>query len=75
MHLGEIEDLGEELLCIKCPWHGWKIDPYTGKVISPKGHDLQSSVVYPVKVKEDGQLFIGFDGLDEKYFHLEECEF
>lgn len=75
LHLGEIEDLGEELLAIKCPWHGWRINPTNGKVMFPEGHDLQSTVVYPVKVAEDGHLFIGFSGLDEKYFKLEELDF
>jgi len=41
----------------------------------PGGHDLQSTDVFPVKVTEEGRLFIGFKGLDQKYFKLEECNF
>lgn len=75
LHLGEIEDLGEGLLCVRCPWHGWKIDLQTGKVTFPLGHNLKFTVSYPVRVTKEGKLYIGFDGLDEKYFKIEDCDF
>ncbi|KAL4224486.1 hypothetical protein ACF0H5_015187 [Mactra antiquata] len=73
LHLGEIEELADSL-CVKCPWHGWKIDLKDGKVKFPHGHDV-TTVVFPVKVTENGQIYIGFDRLAEKYFHVEDSEF
>ncbi|KAH3888089.1 hypothetical protein DPMN_012114 [Dreissena polymorpha] len=75
LHLGEIEDLGEGLLCVRCPWHGWKVDLLSGKVLEPTTHQTESTVTYPVKVDSDGKLFIGFEGLNPKYFRVEESEF
>ncbi|XP_060604139.1 uncharacterized protein LOC132756995 [Ruditapes philippinarum] len=74
LHLGDIEELADELV-VRCPWHGWKIDLETGKVKFPKGHDLQSTLAYPVKVTEDGKLYIGFNGLYDGYFNVEDCDF
>lgn len=73
--MGDIEELADETLYVRCPWHGWRIDLDTGNVRFPKGHNLQSTVVYPVKVTEDGMLYIGFDSLYDGYFRVEECEF
>ncbi|XP_052797474.1 uncharacterized protein LOC128229709 isoform X1 [Mya arenaria] len=75
LHLGEIEDLGDELLCVRCPWHGWRISLHDGHVTLPKGHNFQSTVVYPVKITQEGQISIGFRGLDSKYFKVDEILF
>lgn len=67
LHLGDIEELPGNTLCVRCPWHSWKFDLDTGLLKQPKRPGV-SSVVYPVIVKEDGKLMIGFDQFDPKYF-------
>ncbi|KAK3102939.1 hypothetical protein FSP39_015110 [Pinctada imbricata] len=74
LHLGDIEEMPDRSLCVKCPWHSWKFDLYTGRLKSPKGREV-TAVTYPVIVKDDGSLHIGFDQFDPKYFKTESCEF
>ena len=70
LHLGDIEEI-DDTVCVKCPWHGWKMDLETGKVVHPAGHDLRSTLTFPVKVKDSGKLFVGVDGLNERYFKID----
>lgn len=70
LHLGDIEELPGNTLCVRCPWHSWKFDLDTGLLKQPKRPGV-SSVVYPVIVKEDGKLMIGFDQFDPKYFSVD----
>ena len=67
LHLGDIEEMGDNSLCVRCPWHSWRFDLNTGKVNMPKGQNLTVKV-YPVIVAENGQLSIGFDEFAAKYF-------
>ena len=70
LHLGDIEELPGNSLCVRCPWHSWRFDLSTGQLKQPKKPGV-CSVVYPVIVKEDGKLLIGFDQFDQKYFSAE----
>ena len=47
------------------------MDLETGKVVYPAGHDLRSTLTFPVKVKDSGKLFVGVDGLNERYFKID----
>ena len=67
LHLGDIEEV-DDAICVKCPWHGWKMDLETGRVVHPAGHELQTTFTYPVKVKDNDNLYVGVDGLSENYF-------
>ena len=67
LHLGDIEEI-DKSICVKCPWHGWKIDLETGKVVHPVGHGIEATLTFPVKVNDNGDMFVGFDGLNTKYF-------
>jgi nitrite reductase/ring-hydroxylating ferredoxin subunit len=53
--LANIEEMGDNSLCVRCPWHSWRFDLNTGKVNMPKGQNLRVKV-YPVIVAENGQL-------------------
>ena len=68
LHLGDIEELSDNTLCVRCPWHSWRFDLVNGKVRHPKGQD-RSALVFPVRVKDNGQLAIGFDQFSNKYFN------
>ncbi|XP_061167888.1 Rieske domain-containing protein-like [Saccostrea echinata] len=70
LHLGDIEELPGNSLCVRCPWHSWRFDLDTGQLKQPKRPGI-CSVVYPVIVKEDGGLLVGFDQFDPKYFSVD----
>ncbi|XP_067655491.1 Rieske domain-containing protein-like [Haliotis asinina] len=70
LHLGDIEDLPGGGLCVRCPWHSWRFDLDTGQVKMPKGRKVTAKV-FPVKVKPDGSLLIGFDKFADVYFSIE----
>lgn len=42
---------------LRCPWHGWDFDPWTGG--SPGGHD-DSISTFPIQIK-DNQIFVGIE--------------
>jgi len=67
LHLGDIEELADLTLCIRCPWHSWKYDLQTGKLLLPENRNLQATV-YPVKVDTHGRIFVGFKKIAETYF-------
>ncbi|VDI63724.1 Hypothetical predicted protein [Mytilus galloprovincialis] len=67
LHLGDIEEMPDNTLCIRCPWHSWRFDLLTGKVRMPKGQN-RAAKVYPVTVGENGKLSIGFDEFNARYF-------
>ena len=66
--MGDIEVLPDMSLCVRCPWHSWRFQLETGKVIFPKGRDDIAMVTYPVKVQADGQIWVGFDEFAKEYF-------
>lgn len=68
LHLGDIEDMPDKSLCVRCPWHSWRFNLLTGMVCQPKGKNLQA-VVYPVRVRPDGTILVGFHQFSPSYFH------
>ncbi len=42
---------------LRCPWHGWDFDPWTGG--SPGDHD-DSIPVFPIQLKDDG-VYVGVE--------------
>jgi len=42
---------------LRCPWHGWDFDPWTGG--SPGGHD-DSISAFPIQIKDDG-IYVGVE--------------
>lgn len=72
LHLGDIEELGEaKIPCIVCPWHHWKYDIDNGNIMQPV-HEKLKVDVYPVKVMEDGSMFVGFESISSDYFNCGE---
>ncbi|XP_064602383.1 Rieske domain-containing protein-like [Liolophura sinensis] len=67
LHLGDIETLPDMSVCVRCPWHSWRFELKTGQVRQPKGRQI-SAKIYPVQVKQDGTLLVGFSELNSKYF-------
>ncbi|KAK7475251.1 hypothetical protein BaRGS_00033482 [Batillaria attramentaria] len=67
LHMGDIEELPGEGPCVKCPWHNWRFQLSTGKVKIPRGRQ-ESSLVFPVKVKADGSIYVGFDKFSNMFF-------
>ncbi|KAL5007172.1 hypothetical protein ScPMuIL_015978 [Solemya velum] len=57
LHLGDLEELPDGSVCVRCPWHSWRFDVRSGDVINPKGRNSTIDV-YPVQVKADGSLYI-----------------
>eukprot|EP00794_Sanderia_malayensis_P018086 gene18086-19893_t len=71
LHLGDIESIGlGGILCIVCPWHKWKIELTTGKLKVPDRQ--RDTLVYPVKISDDGCLSIGFKEFAPDYFSCNE---
>ncbi|XP_031566428.1 Rieske domain-containing protein-like [Actinia tenebrosa] len=69
LHLGDIEELGEaKLPCIVCPWHSWKYSLSTGEIKSPLYQNVKVTV-YPVIVKDNGSLHVGFERISPDYFN------
>ena len=67
LHIGDIETISEaNILCIVCPWHRWKIELNTGKLKVPQRN--RETNVYPVKVGNYGELYIGFHEFAPTYF-------
>ncbi|KAJ8299390.1 hypothetical protein KUTeg_023450 [Tegillarca granosa] len=70
LHLDDIEELSDNTLCVRCPWHSWKFDLQTGHLLFPKRKEILA-VVYPVIVSKEGKILVGFDHFDPKYFTCE----
>ncbi|XP_076450033.1 uncharacterized protein LOC143286378 [Babylonia areolata] len=70
LSLGDIEDLPGGGLCVTCPWHKWKIQLKDGNVREPFGRG-EKAVVYPVNITTQGDIYIGFDSLSDKFFNLD----
>ena len=60
LHMGEIEMLPDNSLCIRCPWHGWKFALDSGKCVRSNDSGKEHSVkAYPIKIDyETGELHI-----------------
>ncbi|KAF6039530.1 hypothetical protein EB796_002155 [Bugula neritina] len=56
-------------ICVTCPWHSWKIDLTSGKVLFPP-HRTQRAKVFQTMLDDDGQIWIGFDAFNTRYFNL-----
>jgi pyruvate oxidase len=56
---GSIEQGVDGHCWIRCPWHGWDFDPLTGK--SPGGHADSGQALYPTRVDDDGNVFVGLE--------------
>ena len=67
LHVGDIESLGNGGLCIRCPWHSWRFRLDNGHVVHPRGQTRHAQV-YPVDVKDDGSIWVGFEQLDPSVF-------
>ena len=71
LHLGDIETVGEaNILCIVCPWHRWKIELKTGKLKVPLRP--KQITIYPVKISDMGDIYIGFDEFSPSYFEAKD---
>ena len=70
LSMGDIEELPGEGLCVRCPWHHWKILLDSGTIGEHKGR-TQSTVVYPVKINEEGDIYVGFDQVSRRFFNLD----
>ncbi|CAL4141325.1 unnamed protein product [Meganyctiphanes norvegica] len=69
LHVGDIEELPDQSLCVRCPYHGWKFDLATGKCRHPSSRGDMSTKVYPVKVDHyTGDLSVGFIEFSPLYF-------
>jgi hypothetical protein len=69
--MGDIEDLPGEGLCVRCPWHQYKVLFKDGSIGERMGRKQRASI-YPVVVTEDGDIYLGFDSLSKKYFDIEQ---
>ena len=68
LHLGDIEDIGcGESPRVRCPWHKWCFELTTGKQVRPHLGG-KSTTTYPARLRENGQIEIGFQSLDKNYF-------
>jgi pyruvate oxidase len=56
---GSIEQGVDGQCWIRCPWHGWDFDPLTGR--SPGGHEDSGQLLYPIRVDENGGVFVGME--------------
>ncbi len=56
--------------CVACPHHGFSFDLQTGICIAPRGNLKQE--VWPVRIKDDGMLSIGFKGISNSIFAAED---
>ncbi|KAL8584816.1 hypothetical protein ACOMHN_037521 [Nucella lapillus] len=70
LSMGDIEDLPEEGLCVRCPWHKWGIMLDSGAIGEHKGHK-QRAKVYPVRVTDGGDIYIGFDQVSQHFFDID----
>nr|XP_053631437.1 uncharacterized protein LOC128687890 isoform X3 [Cherax quadricarinatus] len=69
LHIGDIESLPDQSLCVRCPYHGWKFNLVTGRCHHPKTRQDLSAMVFPVKVNpQNGELDIGFSEFNPFYF-------
>ena len=55
LHLGDIEDLGDEggfkrKICVVCPWHKWTFDLHNGSNVVPNVESMTVKV-YPVRLE------------------------
>ncbi|KAK6972740.1 Rieske domain-containing protein [Biomphalaria glabrata] len=70
LHLADIEDIGSTQVCVKCPWHKWKFRLDNGETVFPPKSSTVAKT-YPVKVENDGRIFVGFDAFGPSAFNLE----
>lgn len=67
LELGDIEDLAVGEPCVVCPFHKYRFRILTGRNSIP-GQPQFNVETYPVKVKNNGKLFIGFAKLPDHVF-------
>ncbi|XP_078670312.1 3-phenylpropionate/cinnamic acid dioxygenase ferredoxin subunit-like [Branchiostoma floridae x Branchiostoma belcheri] len=66
LHLGDIEELPDKTLCVRCPWHSWRFSLNTGHAVLPKKDKV--AVTFPVKVDTEGNISLGFLEFASDYF-------
>lgn len=73
LHLGEIEEINETSVCIRCPWHKWTFNLNTGRCVldDHEHHQDVRLTRYPTRIV-DGMIRIGFQSLDRQVFREEE---
>ncbi|XP_067935765.1 uncharacterized protein [Watersipora subatra] len=70
LHLGDIEALPTTgSVCVTCPWHGWKMDLSSGKVLFPLNRS-EMARVYKTMLDADDCIWIGFNKFSAQYFNL-----
>ncbi len=67
LHVGDIETLGDGGACVRCPWHSWRFRLDDGHVVQPRGQQRHAHV-FPVLVKPNGSIWVGFDEFAPGYF-------
>ena len=67
LHVGDIESLPDGGLCVRCPWHSWRFRLDTGHIVHPRGQHRHAQV-YPVVIKDDGSIWVGFEQFDPSVF-------
>jgi len=72
LHLGDIEEMPDRSLCVRCPWHRWafRLDGQesaeVGQCVFPKSRRDKRLKVFPVQLDQTtSKIKIGFDS-----FHL-----
>ncbi|XP_042224491.1 uncharacterized protein LOC121868240 [Homarus americanus] len=69
LHAGDIEELPNHTVCVRCPYHRWAFSLRDGKCKEPDFHGKLFAKVYPVKVDLcKGQIKVGFDSFHPSCF-------
>ncbi|XP_029639389.1 Rieske domain-containing protein-like [Octopus sinensis] len=71
LHMGDIEEMPNGTLCVRCPWHSWRFNLLDGSVVWPNTREDKKTNVYHTKVDSNGTISIAFTNFDEKYFKAE----
>ena len=70
LSMGDIEELPGSGICVRCPWHHWKVQLKSGQVA--ERHDISKcAITYPVKVTDDGDIYIGFHHISPSFFNID----
>ncbi|GAB1598367.1 Rieske domain-containing protein-like [Argonauta hians] len=71
LHMGDIEEMPNGALCVRCPWHSWRFNLVNGTVIWPEAREDKKTTVYHTKVDCNGTIYVAFNCFNEKYFKCE----